>query len=57
MPSARNMGALYRSVSDYYVIIPTESPIWDEKSYVKFMFEAFWLQPQSVKHLSQDYNI
>lgn len=41
--SGRNMGALYKSVSDYYVITPTESVIWDEKSYVKFLLEAFWL--------------
>lgn len=51
------MGALYKSVSDYSVITPTESLIRDEKSYVKFLLEAFWLQPQRVKNLSQDNNI
>jgi len=51
------MGALYESVSDYYVIIPAESLIWDGKSYVKFLLEAFWLQPRCVKNHSQDNNI
>lgn len=57
MSSGRNMGALYKSVSDYYVITPTESLIWVEKSYVKILLPAFWLQPQCVKNLSQDNNI
>lgn len=55
--SGRNMGVLNKSVSDYYIITPTESLIRDEKSYVKFLLEAFWLQPQRVKNLSQGNNI
>lgn len=55
--SGRNMGVSYKSVSDYNVITPTESLIRDEKPYVKFLLEAFWLQPQRVRNLSQDNNI
>lgn len=51
------MGVLNKSVSDYYIITQTESLIRDEKSYVKFLLEAFWLQPQRVKNLSQGNNI
>lgn len=51
------MGALYKNVTDYYVTTPTESPILDEKSCVKFVLEAARLQPQCVKNLPQDNSI
>lgn len=52
-----NTGALYKSIGVYYVTTPIESLTWVEKSYVKFLLETFWLQPQHVKNLLQDNNI
>lgn len=64
MSSGRNMGAWYKSVCDYYVILtyyyaitPTEGLIQGENSSVRFLLEIVWLQPQCVKNLSQDNNI